>query len=77
MKDIATSCRKGQWVKITFVIPYKSHSSTSRMKPKIAECATSVCKSTNLKLLALHYPALEKPLAVFLTTLRLRAVKGG
>lgn len=30
MKGKGTSCRKGQWVKITFVIPYKSHSSTSR-----------------------------------------------
>lgn len=46
------------------------------LKPKTAQCATSVYNSIDLKLLALHYLVLENPLAVFLTTLRLHAVKG-
>lgn len=75
MKSKGTSCRKDSGSKSLSSSPINLTVLPSGLKPKTAQCATSVCNSTDLKLLALHSPALENPLSVFLTALRLHTVR--
>lgn len=76
MKGKSTSRRKDSGSKSLLSSPINLIVVPSGLKLKTAQCAASVCNSTSLKLLALHYPALENPLSIFLTTLRLHTVKG-